>query len=64
MDKRPNCQDGCVCKGLNEGFMVLKDDTGKNVFVCGDCYLKIEADMKKKKFDEAVKRILKQEGLI
>jgi len=37
LKEMPKCQDGRVCKGKNNGFIVATFEKGMK-FVCGDCY--------------------------
>lgn len=41
----PKCADGRVCEKKNNGFVLVP--WAGNIFVCGDCYLKMLEDRKK-----------------
>ncbi len=59
----PKCQDGRVCNGSNNGFILANFSSGKK-WVCGTCYLQAENEEKERDFKEKVKEILKEEGII
>jgi hypothetical protein len=39
----PKCQDGRVCGGKNDGFILKEFESGMK-FICGECYLQARKD--------------------
>ena len=43
----PKCQDGRVCGGKNDGFMLISGFENGPKFVCGECYLQARKEFLK-----------------
>ena len=62
LKEMPKCQDGRVCNNQNNGFMFIRFESGQK-FICGECYLQAQKDLRKELIKEALKEIQNEQKI-